>query len=126
MRGEFRITSSPATGGGSARAGRRGMRLCSGGEKEVRRGVQRRIAPIPVYGGSGGSRNRAAVDGGRAISDNPSNVQPRLRGFPAIMASAFEPMEPIMARNYYSEINLHIVWHTKESSPLLSPAIEAE
>lgn len=31
-----------------------------------------------------------------------------------------------MARNYYSEINLHIVWHTKESSPLLLPAIEAE
>ena len=30
-----------------------------------------------------------------------------------------------MARNYYSEINLHIVWHTKESSPLLTPQVEA-
>jgi len=29
-----------------------------------------------------------------------------------------------MARNYYAEINLHIVWHTKESSPLLVPKIE--
>ena len=25
-----------------------------------------------------------------------------------------------MSRNYYSEIHLHIVWHTKESAPLLA------
>ena len=30
-----------------------------------------------------------------------------------------------MSRNYYSEINLHVVWHTKESSPLMEPKIEA-
>jgi putative transposase len=30
-----------------------------------------------------------------------------------------------MARNYYSEIHLHIVWHTKESAPLLVPKVEA-
>ncbi len=29
-----------------------------------------------------------------------------------------------MLRNYYSELNLHIVWHTKNSSPLLTPEIE--
>jgi putative transposase len=29
-----------------------------------------------------------------------------------------------MSRNYYSEINLHIVWHTKDSLPLLVPEIE--
>ena len=29
-----------------------------------------------------------------------------------------------MSRNYYSEINLHIVWHTKNSSPLLTPDVE--
>jgi putative transposase len=29
-----------------------------------------------------------------------------------------------MSRNYYSEINLHIVWHTKESLPLLTPEVE--
>lgn len=29
-----------------------------------------------------------------------------------------------MSRNYYSEINLHIVWHCKESLPLLTPRIE--
>ena len=30
-----------------------------------------------------------------------------------------------MARNYYAEINLHIVWHTKGSAPLLVPKVEA-
>jgi len=30
-----------------------------------------------------------------------------------------------MSRNYYSEINLHVVWHTKNSLPLLTPEIEA-
>ena len=29
-----------------------------------------------------------------------------------------------MARNYYSEIQLHVVFHTKESAPLLTPKIE--
>jgi putative transposase len=31
-----------------------------------------------------------------------------------------------MSRNYYSEIHLHITWHTKNSSPLLIPNVEAE
>src|SRR5205814_5746490 len=30
-----------------------------------------------------------------------------------------------MSRNYYSEINLHVTWHTKQSAPLLVPKIEA-
>jgi REP-associated tyrosine transposase len=30
-----------------------------------------------------------------------------------------------MARNYYSEINLHLTWHTKNSSPLLVPKVES-
>ena len=30
-----------------------------------------------------------------------------------------------MSRNFYSEINLHIVWHTKQSDPLLTPEVEA-
>ena len=29
-----------------------------------------------------------------------------------------------MSHNYYSEINLHVVWHTKTSSPLITPAVE--
>jgi putative transposase len=31
-----------------------------------------------------------------------------------------------MSRNYYSEIHLHIVWHTKGSRRLLVPQVEAE
>jgi putative transposase len=29
-----------------------------------------------------------------------------------------------MSRNYYSEINLHLNWHTKDSAPLLTPDVE--
>jgi putative transposase len=29
-----------------------------------------------------------------------------------------------MSRNYYSEIILHLVWHTKNSVPLLTPEVE--
>ena len=29
-----------------------------------------------------------------------------------------------MSRNYYNEINLHLVWHTKNSLPLLTPKTE--
>jgi putative transposase len=28
-----------------------------------------------------------------------------------------------MSHNYYSEINLHVTWHTKESLPLLTPQV---
>ncbi|MCI0639800.1 MAG: hypothetical protein L0Y58_25365 [Verrucomicrobia subdivision 3 bacterium] len=30
-----------------------------------------------------------------------------------------------MAQNYYSEINLHFVWHVKDSRPLLTAQVEA-
>lgn len=29
-----------------------------------------------------------------------------------------------MPHNYYSEINLHVTWHTKNSLPLLTPTVE--
>ena len=29
-----------------------------------------------------------------------------------------------MSKNYYSEINLHLIWHTKDSLPLLTPQVE--
>ncbi|MGO8749497.1 MAG: IS200/IS605 family transposase [Thermoguttaceae bacterium] len=29
-----------------------------------------------------------------------------------------------MSRNYYSEIQLHLTWHTKESAPMLTPDVE--
>ena len=28
-----------------------------------------------------------------------------------------------MSRNYYGEINLHLVWRTKDSAPLLTPFV---
>lgn len=31
-----------------------------------------------------------------------------------------------MAKRSYSEINLHITWHTKDNSPLITPEIEAD
>lgn len=30
-----------------------------------------------------------------------------------------------MANHYYSELNLHLTWHTKLSRPLLNPVVEA-
>ena len=30
-----------------------------------------------------------------------------------------------MSRNYYSEINLHLIWHSKQSYPALTPEIES-
>jgi REP element-mobilizing transposase RayT len=30
-----------------------------------------------------------------------------------------------VARNFYAEIHLHLTWHTKGSSPLLVPKVEA-
>ena len=29
-----------------------------------------------------------------------------------------------MSRNYYSELHIHVVWHTLDSRPLLTPSIE--
>ena len=29
-----------------------------------------------------------------------------------------------MSRNYYSEINLHLIWHCKDSAPMLTPQVE--
>ena len=29
-----------------------------------------------------------------------------------------------MSHNYYSEINLHLTWHCKDSLPLLTPQVE--
>jgi putative transposase len=31
---------------------------------------------------------------------------------------------PTVSNNFYSEINLHVTWHTKDNLPLLNPRIE--
>src|SRR5258708_4092268 len=48
--------------------------------------------------------------------------QPRSRGFPVFGFSHDKDLT--MSRNFYAEINLHMVWHTKESQPLLIPDVE--
>jgi putative transposase len=47
-----------------------------------------------------------------------------LRAFSLPWLEPFD-WEPVMSRNYYSEINLHLVWHTKNSLPLLTPEVES-
>jgi putative transposase len=32
--------------------------------------------------------------------------------------------EGVVSHNYYSEINLHVTWHCKDSLPLLTPRVE--
>jgi hypothetical protein len=51
--------------------------------------------------------------------------QLRSRSFSVFGFSPFSAQEPAMSRNYYSEINLHITWHVKESPPLLVHKVEA-
>lgn len=48
-------------------------------------------------------------------------LEARSRAFSLVW---LEPPGAHMSRNFYSEINLHIVWHTKSSFPLLTPEIE--
>ena len=45
-----------------------------------------------------------------------------LLDFVGLSHSAFS--EAYMSRQYYSELNLHMVWHTKESSPVLTQLVE--
>src|SRR5713101_9062319 len=69
----------------------------------------------PVYGAY---PHRPAVYGGLRLDstvtarDDPDNLQ-------LILLSS-----SIMSRDFYSEIHLHVVWHTKESAPLLTPQVE--
>jgi REP-associated tyrosine transposase len=47
--------------------------------------------------------------------------------FTGLLAARLEPLFALqlaMSRNYYSEINLHLIWHAKNSLPLLTSEIE--
>jgi putative transposase len=41
------------------------------------------------------------------------------------LLNGLSQIKQTMPRNVYSEINLHIVWHTKGNMPLLNEAVEA-
>jgi REP element-mobilizing transposase RayT len=50
--------------------------------------------------------------------------------FTGLLAAWLQPLsyctgEVAMSHNFYSEINLHLVWHTKVSMPLLTPQVAA-
>jgi putative transposase len=57
--------------------------------------------------------------------EHPVRFEARSTGLFAVVALAlWSNVETTMSRNYYAEINLHIMWHTKNSSPLLTPRVE--
>jgi putative transposase len=76
----------------------------------------------PVDGASRGSGLRPGVDAGFG-GDHNHSYQPRSRGFARFGFSHLHG--ETMSRNYYSEINLHVTWHVKDSAPLLVPKVEA-
>lgn len=82
------------------------------------------MAPFPLtpFTGFSAKRFRPAVDGGLGVANHCLSP---VHGASRRSALATRFIERIMAQNFYSEINLHIVWHTKESSPLLLPKVEA-
>jgi putative transposase len=49
--------------------------------------------------------------------------EPRSRGFALFGLSHLR--EVAVSRNYYCELHLHMVWHTKLSLPVLTPPVEA-
>ena len=60
------------------------------------------------------------------VSQSSACVEGPFTGVLAVRASAKRTRTPAvpMSRNYYSEINLHLTWHTKDSLPLLSDEVE--
>jgi putative transposase len=52
------------------------------------------------------------------------SAKPPIGGFSPFGFSPFRGGLPV-SRNYYAELNLHITWHTKDSSPLLVAKVEA-
>jgi putative transposase len=68
--------------------------------------------------------DRPAVHGG-FNGDHNGTDQPRSTGLNVCGVSRLLLRKAsVMSRNYYSEIHLHLVWHTKNSSPLLVPRVE--
>src|SRR5438067_12398799 len=54
------------------------------------------------------------------ISPSPVYGASRCPGF----SPPLTPGPCPMSRNYYGEIHLHMIWHTKDSLPLLTPQLE--
>jgi putative transposase len=67
-----------------------------------------------------GSTERIVALAHVSMEPRPVHGPSRGEGFSPFLA----PGGIVMSRNYYSEINLHIVWHTKDSAPLLLRDVE--
>jgi REP element-mobilizing transposase RayT len=77
---------------------------------------------------SGAAGNRPGIYAGSDGGNQTSSLND-LRPFTGVFGSpALAPLprraRDIMSRNYYSEIHLHLTWHTKDSLPLLVESIE--
>src|SRR5262245_31297284 len=79
----------------------------------VRSNSQGRLRPFCL--------TRPAVYGGLLDGDNSRGCTAPFTG---LSSCGFSPGVSGMSKNYYSEINLHLVWHTKLSLPPLSETIE--
>jgi putative transposase len=51
-------------------------------------------------------------------------LEARSRAFSLGFSRGSFPRTTVMSSNFYSEINLHLVWHTKESLPLITNRVE--
>jgi hypothetical protein len=86
------------------------MALASHTEKDVVMGLLRAAVIGPAFTpGSRGSYNHRSV----------SDLEPHSWGFSLSGLSQAGTMP-----NFYSEIYLHVTWHTKESQPLLNEQVE--
>jgi hypothetical protein len=82
--------------------------------------VSTRVESSPVHGASRASGIRPAVDGGFGRRHNLSLIAP-FTGLLDVRLQPFNTRGVAMSRNYYSEINLHLAWHTKAALPCWSP-----
>jgi hypothetical protein len=95
-------------------------------------GLGRRSGASPGHGASPQARSRTfprsgvgpPLTAGRRERTIGAGRAP-FTGLLAVLLEHASPRRDAMARNYYSEINLHVTWHTKESAPLLVPKVEA-
>jgi putative transposase len=83
--------------------------------------------PRPVHGPSAAQRLLGpGVDAGFRYAPLPFFPPGPFTGLQLRMSlSPDVPTEAAMSKNCFSEIHLHLTWHTKESAPMLTPEVEA-
>jgi putative transposase len=64
--------------------------------------------------------------GSPGVSPQASIATPLMAWSENVLLIRLEASKKIMSENSYSEINLHMTWHTKSSLPLIEPEIETK